>query len=86
MTPVCCTEEKILDDYLTYRWKSVRQENAIEETRFPRVGQVFLSRQTFYPGNNCPVGQNFLGKCVPLTQFPADTFSYHNITSRLDTV
>ena len=32
---------------------------------FPRIGQVFLFDWTFYPRKYCPVGQNFLGKCVP---------------------
>ena len=45
-------------------------------THFPRVGQVVLSSRTFYPRNNCPVGQNILGKCVPWTHFPADRFFY----------
>ena len=43
---------------------------------FPEVGQVILSSWTLFPRYFSPVGQNFLGKCVPLTHFPMDIFSY----------
>ena len=58
--------------------KSVRTHflKVTPRTDFPKVGQVFLSNRTFYPRKYCPVGQNFLGKCVPQTHFPADRFSY----------
>ena len=47
-------------------------------THFLRLGQDFLSGQTFIPRQICPVGQNILGRCVPRTRIPADTLS-HNI-------
>ena len=54
-------------------------------TDFPRVGRVFLSYRTSFSRKYRPVGQSFLGKCVPQTHFPADRFSYDTgtIHSRL---
>ena len=46
----------------------------------PRVGQVLLSGQTFYPRNNCPVGPNIL---LLSKTCPRDTFSWGQIFLRL---
>ena len=49
--------------------------NCMPRTYFPRVGQESLSGWTFFPRKFCPVGQNFLGKCVPRHIFLQTDFS-----------